>query len=280
MKKLLSLSAILTAVSLSSTVLAATDLPLNTGWNHGPNAVYPNTGAVGNLDQYWINIASYPPLGPPVKPAAYYGGAANPTPSAWIAALAGQSHWIGPNPSSSSSSSTNPNNPGYSIFRKCFCLQNDANGVSMNMSVRADDNVQVWFNTVTNNLIGPVAGNYGSSSPAHVRNNVVNGFHPGKNCLYVLVEDTLGGSVGFNLVGNVHANNGMMDEAHYGVDQTISPCACPAQPHIGGAAAQSAGARGAVAIGGNVDNEQATIQAIVKIAEERLAARKLQAPKK
>ncbi len=269
MKKLLSISVILSVLSLSGAAFAATDLPLNTGWNHGPNAVYPNTGAVGNQDQYWINIASYPPLGPPVKPAWYYGGTLNPTPSAWIPAVVGQSHWIGSNPTSASSSSTNQNNPGYSIFRKCFCLQNDANGVSMSMSLRADDNVQVWFNTITNTLIGPVAGGYGNST-AQVRNNVTNGFHPGKNCLYVLVEDSLGGNTGFNLVGNVHANNGMMDEAHYGVDQTISPCACPAQPHIGGATARSA----------DVDNEQATIQAIVKIAEERLAARKLQAPKK
>jgi len=143
-------------------------------------------------DNYWINIATYPPVATPAP-------AWVTTPhSLWAPPQAG-SLWIGPRNQNTSDPAVTAANPGYSIFRKCFCLAPDFREPRLSFNVRADDFLQVWLNTVTNVLVAPQAGNMSSTAPLiSVQSNNPAQFRAGRNCLYVLVEDQLA-ATGFNL---------------------------------------------------------------------------------
>ena len=191
-------------------------VPLNTGYNHALNAPY----AIGAQDQYWIALTSYP--NSPTAPARTIAPNAG-----WTAPLLPQTRWISAWNTNLSQPGTSAQNPSYTIFRKCFCLMPNFKNPTMSFQLRADDNVQAWFNTVTQTLIPPQIGNWWTGSPV-LQSPPVNPawFRTGRNCLYVLLEDT-GGAMGFDLAGSVQAV-GLLPLPAHGVGQSI-PC-CDGQP--------------------------------------------------
>lgn len=253
MKKLLLVSAMAAVFFTTAPAFAQTTMPLNTGYDHGAFAPYPNpTSPSTTQDNYWIKIASYEPPAP-----------SSPVAPAWVIQKAGgwslqfpNTQWIGPRNTNAAPAGSSQNNPAYSIFRKCFCLMKGYKEARLNFQLRADDNVQVWLNSVTNTLVPAQIGNH-SGTPLTAQ--TMNGFKQGKNCVYVLVEDTLNGSMGFNLSGSVSAI-GLMPQAAASVNQTFAPCACDQQPGAAGAGMKTA------------DEEQATVNQIIKIAEDRRKA--------
>jgi hypothetical protein len=137
------------------------------------------------------------------------------------------SRWIGPRNSIASSAGTNTRNPSFAIYRKCFCLAQNFQNVEFHIQVRADDLVQVWVNDITRTLIPAGAGHFQSSDAALTNTNLtVGGLMPGRNCIYVLVED-IQGNVGFDLAGTVTATSGLGLFPAAGVDGSFTQCQCP-----------------------------------------------------
>jgi hypothetical protein len=196
-------------------------MPLNTGYDHGSNTLYP----IGAADNYWIKIASYEPPAPAVAVApARVVNLGSP----W-GTIAG-ARWIAPRLSSASTSGTNHGRPAYSIYRKCFCLLEGYANPTLSVAVRADDYVQVWLNNVTNTIVGPTMGNYFSSQGGpHQGVAKPDHFRVGRNCIYVLVEDVTG-NVAFTLAGSVNAA-GLMPIPAIGNNGNFGPCGCPSEPN-------------------------------------------------
>lgn len=231
------------ALLLAATAVQA-QARLNTGYNYSTFAPY-NPPA---LDQYWVNIGSYPstPAGP-----AYVLGTGSPP---WAPPFP-LTHWLNDQNSPASLPGVSPQNPGYTIYRKCFCFLPNFKNPTLSFQLRADNNVQAWFNTITNVALPSGPGNFNGpprqslpSSPAW--------FRAGPNCLYVLVED-FGVLAGFDLVGTINAE-GMMPVPATGLDMRFS-CPCSGGPRMAMVADSMAA--------------DPTLQAIVRIAEERRRAR-------
>jgi hypothetical protein len=237
---------------------ATTTVPLNTGYNHWlfqPYQVVTNPTS-NTPDQYWINIASYLTTNPPIGPSWVLQVPS----SAWAQPLPGppQSHWI-----SAWKTALNPavppfQYPAYTIFRKCFCLSPNfkKETATLSFQMRADDNFQVWFNSILNVARPPTPANHWpgaqivSSLPS-----APHWFKAGRNCIYVLLEDT-GGHMGFTLSGTFQAD-GLAEQPALGPAQTFR---CPCGDSIQG-------------IQGMADADQHIISEIAHIAEERLASR-------
>jgi hypothetical protein len=257
MMKKINLVAALTALLLfSNLAIASTTLPLNTGYNHSIFNPYPtvtiNPSPPGARDNYWINIASYQPTLPPVGPTWILR---NP---GWMAAFP-NTNWIGARNTAYSPTGTTAANPGYTIFRKCFCLLPNFKEAKLSFQVRADDTIQIWLNTQLNQVLAPSWGNH--SGPA-LSASTTKGFRVGPNCLYALVED-FGGAMGFDLVGSVSAY-GLLPMPAAGTNQSFEPCACR-QGHPDTAEAAST-----LRV---EDDDRQIISEIVKMAEARRAAK-------
>lgn len=253
MKKINLLTALAALLLLSNFAIGQTTVPLNTGYNHSIFSPYlPVTGPSNTPDQYWINIASYPAAGAPVGPAWVIQ-------SVWAAAFPG-TNWISARNTFVSPAGTNPSNPAYTIFRKCFCLLPGYKAAKLSIQVRADDTVQVWLNSQLNQVIAPSWGNFNGTP---VPGSINTGFRVGKNCLYVLVEDVYGVAMGFDLVGSVSAT-GLLPMPAAGTGQSFEPCACREG---------ASGVAGATSVMGADDPDQQAISEIVKIAEARRAAK-------
>lgn len=225
---------------------------LNTGYNHSAFSAYlPPAPVSTTQDQYWINIASYPTL---------------PTAPAWVIQKAGgwafafpNTNWIGPRTTFASATGTNTENPSYTIFRKCFCLLPGYNSVKLSLSqIRADDTIQIWLNSQVNQVLAP---SWGNLNGVPLSAGTSNGFHVGKNCVYVLVEDYYGGAMGFDLVGSVQGN-GVLPLPAAGVGQSFEPCACRSQGSVGPDPRRTAELN---------DNDEQVIRELVKTAESRRA---------
>jgi hypothetical protein len=212
------------ALAGASGAAVAGTLPLDTGYNHGAQTYY---GSTVNQDNYWIKIASYePPAGSvPVAPAYIYHGATG--------TAGGLSKVLGPNPTGISSPGTDVSNKAYAIYRKCFCLLS-TQSVSLSFKVRGDDAIQVWLNTVTTPLVGPV-GWPTATVPQQSAPTNTGMFREGRNCLYVLVEDYWGGT-SFSLAGQV-TGPGLMPMMAEGNNASFGACPCP-EPKPGSAALQ------------------------------------------
>lgn len=262
MSKLL-LSAAVALVCMPGTSYA--QLSLNTGFNNGTFVPYATpAGTTSTIhDNYWIKIASYEPPAPGATIARAWVLNISGTP--WAPPLP-NSRWIGPMNSTLGPLGGNPLNPSYSIFRKCFCLLAGFQNPQLNFQIRADDNVQVWLNTVTNTLVGPATGNLGLSTPPRSGGtNNPHQFQVGRNCIYVLLEDYYGGHMGFNLAGSVSAA-GLMPMAGAGPNSTFEPCQCPSsQPGSAvptGADTPSASVTGA-------DHDSTVVASIIRFVEAR-----------
>lgn len=263
----------LTLLSASAAAVGQTTLPLNTGYNHTAFQPYAiPAGVTSNIkDNFWIKIASYEPPAPgtTVAPAWVLNPVVSGAP--WSPPLTtnltnppAASRWIGPRPVTASSPGTSVSNPAYSLFRKCFCLMRGFNKPRLNFQIRGDDNIQVWLNTVTQTLVGPVPGNFNSQPRPGAATPAM--FRTGRNCIYVLLEDNFAnGHMGFNLAGAVSAN-GLMPVAGAGIDVSFAPCSCtsPGPGHMPTGAAMKAASAGTEA-----DDDSAVVQAILKIAEAR-----------
>lgn len=259
MLRKVNLIAVLAALLLTSSfAIASTTVPLNTGYNHASFGPYaPVTGPSSTLDLYWINIASFPTTSPPVWPA--YVIERHPF---WALALL-DTNWISARNTWSSAAGVNPENPGYTIFRKCFCLLPGYKDAKLSFDVRADDTIQVWLNTQVNQVLAPSWGHF-DSAPLHAGTS--NGFRVGKNCVYVLLEDYYGGAMGFDLSGSVSAV-GLLPVPAAGTGQSFEPCACRSQGPVGVAGAASALKA--------QDDDREMIGEIVKLAEARRATKQM-----
>ncbi len=262
MKRILLTTAALLA-AMPGPAFAGT-LVLNTGYNHNNAGLLP----IGQQDQTWIKIASYEPPTTLVTVAPAWV-VSPPTP--WIVSSSAQ--WLGPRMSAAGTSGTSPSRPAYSIFRKCFCLLDGPGpqvNPTINISVRADDNVHVWLNSVTQTLIAPIAGNH-SGGPARAYPSQQfpanpQYFRAGRNCIYVLVEDNVappGNFIGFTLIGTVNAP-GLMPNPAVGLNGNFGPCGCPSEPN------SSEGGHGTAT--GDQHNDSAAVQGIVDFAEARRLA--------
>lgn len=105
------------ALSAASTIsVASTNFKLDTGFNHATGGYF----AVGTTDPYWQVISKYPLLPPlPVSPA-------NVVPSTGWLPPPGLAHWISGFTNGTSPSVTGPYDPGYTVYRKCFCVMPEA----------------------------------------------------------------------------------------------------------------------------------------------------------
>lgn len=216
------------ALLAASGTAIATTLPLDTGYNHGGPAYY---GPNDTRDHYWIKIASYePPAGSvPVDDTYIYHGQA--------LTAGGSAKALGPNPTGYSSLGTHTSNKAYAIYRKCFCLLSTEN-VSLNFTVRADEWATVWLNGVATILAGPAEGWDPNISAASSRPTDRTMFREGRNCIYVLVEDS-GIGTSFSLSGWV-SGPGLMPMMAEGKDASFGPCRCP-EPQPGTMAAPRPG---------------------------------------
>ena len=269
MKSITRIAALVALLGLCVPASATTTLPLNTGYNYLTFSQYPATA--GTQDNYWINIASYfpgvasVPVGPSYVVPPYPGwfpGPFAPQGGAWISARN----------TNVSSPGTNVNNPAYTIFRKCFCLMPGFKNASLRFTARADDNIQVWFNSMTNQLLTPSQGHFNGTPLGPV--GTEKGFRAGKNCIYALVEDQHGVAMGFYLDGSVTAD-GLLPSAAAGVGQSFAPCSCQA-----GLPGQldAAGPRDAAVLERRAqtqaeEEERRVIDAIIKVAEARRVER-------
>jgi hypothetical protein len=159
------------------------DISLNTGFDQATGTLLP----VGAADGDW----------------SVNGGAArvvtNP-PAAWGSPLAG-SRWISVNANAASPGTTPIR------FRRCFCLDDDAADVSLDLEVRADNVATVLLNGTA---LG-TGGAFNGGAPLVVRRTGAAGdglFRAGENCIDVDVADD-GFSTGFTLAGSVSALGGV-----------------------------------------------------------------------
>lgn len=263
MKRIASLAAVLVSLSLSHHATAVTSVPLNTAFDYWFNAVYLPAPPVFPVnvsttrDNYWINIASYPPTSPSVDTTFYVYKSA-----AWAVALPG-SGWISAWSSNASRPGVTASNPAYTIFRKCFCLQKGFTEAQISFRVRADDTIQIWLNTQLQPLLAPSWGNWNAAAWPGGTNgtNKQHWFRTGVNCVYALVED-FGGHMGFDLVGDVRAN-GLLAIPAKGTAGSFEPCACETPPAHPGAPTREVAQ----------DDGDEVLKEIIKLAEARRAAK-------
>lgn len=238
---------------LCTAALGQTQVPLNTGYDHANSGPYATVTSSPSPtpDNYWINIASYPPTLPPAPASSWV--LQNPGPP-WFADIA-STHWISGRPTVGSPGTFS--DPAYTIFRKCFCMLQAYTQPSLSFTVRADDTVQVWFNTQLNVVLAPTAGHYNlnvlTSSPSNP-----NWFRPGRNCIYVLVENYTG-YMGFDMKGVIQAY-GLMQGAAEGANQDF-PCPCTTD-----SARSSALPRASQS---SVPSDDEVVNALKQIAERR-----------
>ena len=261
MKKINLIMTIFAVLIFSGFAKGTQTLPLNTGYDHSVFGPYTTVSqATSNtMDKYWINLASYPTTSPATGPSWVLWQQVP-----WAPAMSNSS-WIGARQTVAGGTGTTTENPGYTIFRKCYCLLPGFNQASLNFQVRVDDKATFWLNSITNSL-GTVSGNLGGPVYSASTNNQ-SWFHAGKNCFYVLDED-LGGFMGFDLVGTITANGLLPTVGSWnGTDMSFEPCPCSSRSGPTGAP-NSASAKAQAG-----DDDQQVISEIVKFAEARRAAR-------
>lgn len=264
MKNKLNLIAAISLLLIFSNFANATvTVPLNTGYDHWVNAAYPiTTGTTPQQflqDDYWMHLSN--PVANTWSPA--YAITRSP---AWVTPMMTpvfRSNWINSRTTYTSAGTTSPTNPGYTIYKKCFCLQNGYVEPRINFNIRADDAVTVWLNTILNTVLAPSAANHFAANPYTAATS--SGFRTGSNCLYVLVEDSGFGATGFDLNGTVSAYAGLLSTPAKGPNQSYAPCSCSSN----GGIRTTSDADPQIFDLKAKNEEEETVKEIVKFAEER-----------
>ncbi len=159
---------------------------LNTGW-------YDSGGLIpyNQPDDTWT-VQCEPPQNPPVGPIPRPATVIVPN-SAWLTQP--NSRWI-------SADATGPN--GTYCYQYCFCLADTYTNASLTFQFRADDRADLYFN---GNLLISTPPSYSFNSPIPTGLSTIGYFQAGENCIDVIVENTHGVVTGFNLTGQVYADN-------------------------------------------------------------------------
>jgi len=263
-KKLNLIATIFVLLVFSNFANATVTVPLNTGYDHWLNAAYPipttSTPQQFLQDDYWMHLSN--PVGNTWSPA--YAITGHP---AWAGPMTSpifRSNWLNSRTTWSSAPTTNPTNPGYTIYRKCFCLQNGFIEPQINFNIRADESVTAWLNTIMNTVLPPSPSNHGTTPHT---TSTTRGFRVGSNCLYVLIEDT-GIATGFDLNGSVSTTAGLLSTPAKGPNQSYAPCSCN---QFDGTIFTESDSQISDILAENVETE--TVKEIVKFAEERRVQR-------
>lgn len=160
-------------------------IPINSGFTN--NATLP----VGAGDPNWVVISDPDPGTNEPRPAFVI----NPN-VAWKPALA-NSMWI-----SSYNSSVNPTNGKY-VFQNCFCLNDHFTQPAVTLSIRADDQADVFLNgTHIGSTPNP---SFNTTNPTNISTSNPSLFKPGRNCLTVELNNTGNVAMGFDLAGTISA---------------------------------------------------------------------------
>ena len=261
MKRLNLMAAVFALLSFSTLTTSQT-IQLNTGFDNTLTAqtIYPNPPVVSNQpDHYWMNIMSFPATTPTAGPAWVL----HAPQAGWWPVLLPNSRWISATTTAASPPQNTFANPGYTVFRKCFCLQPGYKQPQLTFQVRADNQINGYLNSILNPVLNPSAGQFTSAAPLQSLPSNPNWFRTGRNCLYFYVEDQ-GGLMGFDLSGTVSAL-GLLPTPEMGMNGSYGSCSCASGPvptNGGPRAAREAG-----------DNEEEIIKEIVKIAEKRRSIR-------
>jgi hypothetical protein len=204
----LAILAMLTAMMMThNSAKASPDMQtitLNTGYNHDNQQVFP----IGSPDLFWTVYAD--PIFTNIEPRSAdvinkhtaWQSAQDPPNSQWISYTKNGSTGI---------------KQGPYVYQKCFCMtkalweNKDAiQQSSLDVSVRSDDRFYLAVNQIPssgNNLLASGGGNGGFMGPPAVLqitgSNLLRHLRPGRNCLFVTVEDIGGVITGFNLVGSL-----------------------------------------------------------------------------
>lgn len=258
MKTLVLTASLLVSLLCPGLALGQTVVPLNTGFNHSANAVY----APQTQDKFWLNMSTSPTPTPPAGPSSVIQSSAPWLPPLPAVGGVPATNWISAWPTIGGH--VDPlTSKGYTLFRKCFCMMSFSQAKIV-FDVRADDNITIWLNGLSNTLLAVSSGQYSNPTPIHVQTTDQSKFKIGVNCLYVLLED-IGGYMGFDLRGTVSAY-GLMPmpgmSVGSGTDVTFAPCGCDFR------AARSAAPNTRAAF-----DDENVIKAIVKIAEARRNAK-------
>lgn len=218
MKNKINIAAMILLVVVSANLTFGGSLPLNTGYDYSNSTIY----SFGSSDDYWIRIASYPVMSPAVGPA----WAVSTSGTSWLTLP--NSTWINPFGSTNvTPNGYNAQNPAYALYRKCFCLRPGYNEPRIQASVRSDESIQIWLNLMGNQVLTTSPINL-NGTPYAINYTNASAFRVGKNCLYVLVEDT-GVHTGFNLDGKIFANN-VTPLIAKGANMSFEPCSCSQGP--------------------------------------------------
>jgi hypothetical protein len=256
----------LTALFAFGTTAIAPALPIDTGYNYLTYGAYPAPPLSGNSsiqDNYWINVASYQPPSMSATVAPAFVIKDN---SPWSPPYTPNSRWISALPTWNSSPGSSGNDHAWTLFRKCFCLAPNFNSATLSFRARHDESLQIMLNSMTNVLYGPAPANFNWTVPVvNVPPAKLQALHAGKNCLYVLLEDT-GGAMGWDLTGDFNAN-GLYPYAAAGAQQSF-PCDCGAHPGPVPYGTSATAARSSMQA-----DDSDVIAGIVKLAESRRKAK-------
>lgn len=158
--------------------------PIGTGFNYATNSTY----AIGVKDPNWVVIKDPDSTTTEPRPAF----TVSPYPG-WQPGLPG-SQWISAYPDSSSGIT------GEYIFEYCFCLADQFVGPTLSLSLRADNEAQVFFNGTS--LGSAPINSFKSTTPFLVPSPVASLFQPGKNCIRIVVKNQ-SGPIGLNVSGSM-----------------------------------------------------------------------------
>lgn len=262
---------------------ASTTLTLDTGYNHAVTSYYPTGAAV--QDQFWVRYAySGQVTATPPMPITHYSRVTSP--QAPGASLVAPARSLNSHDGLNSPPLSSGMDPGYVVYRKCFCLApNLSNDARINLQITGDDTAHIWLNTMTNTLLAPISV-YGVVRNVNwPQTGAGQGFWKGRrNCIYVLMEDNQGGPLNsggqawFALKGSISATSGLWDQAATGLQplQTsylpTSPCKCDfPQGPLGTAAGAPAAAMRMV---DESAEDRAMLAEITRYAETRRQVRR------
>jgi hypothetical protein len=244
-------------------------LPLNTGYNHSVPGPYDTvmTYVSATRDNYWTYMSPFPTINPAIGPSWVIKLPVKDGKNEWWAAMAGSS-WINARNTEAGGGSS-PDNNGYVLFKKGFCLLPGFNPASLTFQIRADNRAFLYLNSVLCPL-GSVSENFLSAIPFSGGTTDQTYFKVGINWFYVLVEDS-GGGMGFDLVGEIKANGLLPTVASWdgkAQNAVFAPCPCNTPPPTLPGGPKNATVRAQAG-----EDDQKVINDIIKIAEAHRAAK-------